>query len=256
MIQEAILHVENSTRSGMKLVPLPIDDPRAKHFDNRGVPITVPIPFPPRRLTVNTIESFVLAMKEYPSEMKDSLWVQLSSVVGMLDDEHESHRLDRVTLPLSPHSAFKTLAAAGEKWMEQKRIIDLFRHELADCAIDPDNTLPVLRNLKMEAGSITEGKYDHTSAKLGKTVSAQVTGADTIPEIVTVEFHPYPALHEEIDTSIVVTCTLFVDAAEGKLRLSPQPGELELAEAKARIAVRDTLKKLLPETPAFVGSPS
>lgn len=257
MISEALETLFEKQSDATRLVPLAIDDPRAKHFDKRGEPVAYPLPVPPRRHTVQTIESLAKTIAKYSATTPtDSVWVSLGRAVAVLDDSETSHRCDHVTLPVTPAPYFDVLAKCGKEWMTQKKLIDMLRHDLAGALIDPADTLSVLRNLRFEQNAEQTGNYTNTSAKMGKSVASQVTGEAALPEVVTVEFHPYPAIADEVDVAVIVFCTLFVDSDEAKLKLVPQPGQLEAAQTKATLALRSAVQDAVGvDIPVFVGTP-
>ena len=254
MLSEALETLFEKENAATRLVPLVgINDPRALHFDKRGEPVAYARPIPARQHAVQTIESLAAAVKEYARSA--SVWVSLDKAVAILDDADGSHRCCSVTLPVTPAPYFGVLARCESHWLSQKAIIDILRHDLAGATIDPANTLSVLRNLRFEKNAEQTGAYTNTSAKMGKSVASQVTGESALPEVVSVEFHPYPAIQDEVDVSVIVFCTLFVDSDECKLRLVPQPGQLEAAKTKATMALRSAVQSAVGDVPVFVGTP-
>lgn len=258
MLSEALETLFEKQNDATRLVPIAVDDPRAKHFDKLGEPVAYPLPIPPRKHKVETIESLSVAVNTYASNLEQNaaVWVTLDKAVAILDDDSKSHRCDQVLLPVQPAPYFAVLEKCSATWMSQKELIDVLRHDLAGTEIDPADTLPILRNLKFATQSETTGAYTADSSRLGKQVAAQVTGESSLPEVVSIEFHPYPAISAEVNVAVVVFCTLFADPEKGKLKLAPQPGQLEAARTKATLALRETVQKAVGEdVPVFVGSP-
>lgn len=199
-----------------------------------------------RNHQVGDLASLIEAIKLY-CQRGSACWVAMDAVRAILDDR--DLRVNTITLPLSPHEAFDVL---GEQpWLEQRPMIDLIRHRLADCQLYPEWTLDSLRTMRFSAGQEQTGKHDDHSAALGKSITAEVTGAENLPKTVQVEFHPWPALAEDLDVSVTVHCTLFTDAVACRLQLAPQPGQIELAQRKAQLAlqalIRDALDGTLPD---------
>lgn len=252
MIEQAITKLGEMHDQATRLKKLDILDPRAAYFDQRGTVLKQELPIPARNHTVETIESFALAVKEY--EDGAAIWVTLSQAIAVLKDAPTSHRCDRVTLPVEPSPFFDVLET--QSWCTQEQLVDTLRHGLAGAEIDPDSTLAAVRNLKFATNSEATGNFTNTSAKLGKQVESKVSGEVELPEFVTVEFHPYPQLEDEIEVSVIVTCTLFSNPAKQVLKLAPQPGQLDAARTKATLALRSTIAAQTgEEIQVFVGTP-
>lgn len=202
---------------------------------------------------VQTFKSFAAAVHRFGTSALTSIWVSESLVKAILNDS-EGQRQDAVKLPLTPHHAFKILA--GARWMEQKELIDLLRHDLIDCDISPDSLLPAVKSLKFSQKISQSGEYTNTSVGLGKDLSAEVTGAVALPDTVLVDFHPYPGMSSEVDVNVSVACTLFSDPVENRLKLEPQPGSLEEAWRIAMEEVSATLTSVVDnDMPILIGTP-
>lgn len=252
MIADAIQEVVSLTNNATRLHKLDISDQRTAFYDKRGEVFPFPLPIPARRHTVHTVESFSSAVQRYAQAA--TAWCVLDKVTCVLNDADDKHRCDLVFLPITPSDCFKVLAS--QNWTDQETLIDTLRHSLAAALIDPENTLPLLRNLKFATQTEQTGAFTNSTAKMGKSVASQVTGESDLPDTVSVEFHPFPSLADEIDVSVVVFCTLFTNPATGKLKLEPRQGELEKARTTATRALRDTIAKSLgTSVPVFIGTP-
>lgn len=251
MIAEAVNEIERLSHDATRLSKLDIRDDRAAYYDQRGTVLVQPLPVPARKHTTNTIESFGAAVVRYGKDA--TVWCVLDNAVCVLSDVDDGHRCDTVTLPVSVSDCFGVLER--QQWTTQPALIDTLRHSLAAALIDPPNTLPLLRNLKFSTQSDQTGEFTNLTAKMGKSVAAQVTGESDLPETVAVEFHPFPSLADEIDVTVVVFCTLFADPAGGKLKLEPRQGELEKARTTATRALRDTVSAAVGTIPVFIGTP-
>lgn len=250
MIEEAISKIEDMSNEATRLQRLDIKDDRTAYYDQRGNILKELLPFPARKHTVRTIESFAAAVGRYGKNA--TVWVELTGAKCVLADDDDNHRCDVVTFPATPSECFGVLQR--QQWQNQPDMVDVLRHELCGAQIDPDNTLALLRNLKFATASEQTGVLTNTSAKMGKSVEASVTGESALPEAVSVEFHPYPSLSDEIDAAVVVWCTLFTNPAAGKLWLCPRLGELEKAKNEATRILRSKIDESL-ECPVFIGTP-
>lgn len=230
------------------------ETPRKRVYDDRGAILIDPKDTPERRHQVYSLPCLVAAMKSYTFDEGDvSLWVSESEITVILNDGSEDFRDDQLSMILQISPFFAVLAKSA--WFDQKKMIDMLRHDLCGTVIEPKNTLDLLRNLKFSTSSETTGQIDNNSAAMGKSALAQVTGADRLPETVKVEFCPYPALRELLESDVTIDCTLFTDATSGGLRLAPRPGELEAAKLAAMQQVQKKLVSMVGTVPVYLGSP-
>lgn len=252
MIAEAIEQIRDLSHAATRLTKLDISDGRTAFYDQRGNVLPFALPIPERKHTVHTVESFSAAVQRYAQAA--TAWCVLDKVTCVLNDADDKHRCDVVSLPITPSDCFKVLER--QNWTDQESLIDTLRHSLAAASIDPENTLPLLRNLKFATQTEQTGAFTNSTAKMGKSVASQVTGEGDLPDTVSVEFHPFPSLADEIDIAVVVFCTLFTNPAKGLLKLEPRQGELEKARTTATRALRDTIAKSLgAAVPVFIGTP-
>lgn len=251
MIDDAIAAIADMTHEAIRLNKLDISDERTAFYDQRGNVLAFPRPIPSRKHTVQTIESLAQAVTLYGTTA--SAWCSLTGVTVILNDAADVHRVDRVLLPITPSDCFAVLGR--QEWCSQETLIDTLRHSLAAASIDPENTLPLLRNLKFSTQTEQTGAFTNSTSKMGKSVAAQVTGEGDLPETVSVEFHPFPSLADEIDVAVVVFCTLFTNPSTGRLKLEPRQGELEKAKTEATKALAATIKEEVGQVPVFVGTP-
>ena len=252
MIDEAIRTIAEMQTAAERLRNLNITDERNAYFDQRGNVLVQPLPIPSRKHFVHTVESFSAAVQRYSEA--PTVWCVLTGVKCVLRDDDKGHRCDTLSLPITASECFAVLQE--QNWTTQEKLIDTLRHSLAAASIDPENTLPLLRNLKFSTQTEQTGQFTNSTAKMGKSVASQVTGESDLPETVSVEFHPFPSLADEIDVSVVVFCTLFTNPSNGTLKLEPRQGELEKAKTNATSALRDTIAKAVGDSiPVFIGTP-
>lgn len=212
-------------------------------------------PRPARCHVVTSLESFAAAVKLYGAKAQATVWISMDHISCVLDDTVESLRLDGLGMELVPHRAFAILAQ--DRWMSQKQMVDLLRHDLVDCDIDPDTLLEAIRSLKFSVLEETTGKFQNTSAAMGKSVEAEVTGEIDLPEVAGFTFHPFPGLSTELNVNVSLMTTLFTEPENSRLRLSLQPGEMEESQVKALGALKERLQELLGQDqfPVLLGRP-
>lgn len=223
------------------------------YIDSEGVSFTVKKPSPDRKHQALSLNSLVDAMQEFSSDTA-SIWVSTKEIVGLCNHSEDSHRRDRVSMSLSPHHAFPILQ--NFNWMSQKQMISLLRESLTDCTFDQASFKDSIKSLKFDRSENSHSNIQATSVSMGRSINAKLTGEIDLPETVTVEFHPYPALAEEVDVSVAVTCSLIADPEEGKLKLIPHAGQIDEAYRKALVAVGDKVRELAGESiKVFLGTP-
>jgi hypothetical protein len=245
MISEAIKTLQQMSDEQKRLRHLPeLTNSYYHYFDDGKGEIVAHVRLPrDRNHEVGDLSSLVDAIERYSSDCS-SCWVSMDAVRVVLDDDEI--RCDSINLPLQPHEAFAVLE--GKAWLEQRAMVDLVRHNLADCTLSPDWTLDALRTMTFRAGHEQTGRHSDHAASLGKSITAEVTGTDKLPKTVQVEFHPFPSLSDELDVAVTVHCTLFTDAVSCLIQLAPQPGQIDQAKRTALLG----LKKLLDTSLAGV----
>lgn len=257
---DSILDLNNAAR---RITPIPCLESRRKTFFDVGNGLfqDVSKELPIRNHKVGDLESFCVAIERYlPDSGECSVWVSLKQAVAVFGDKTD-FRCDVVTLPVEPHFAFELLRV--DKWRNQSEIVDLLRHDLASCEILPVETIDAVRSLKYGITEESTGKISHSSAVLGKSVTAQISGEFKIPEFVTVAFCPFPSVFDSISLNLSVACTLFTKPEAGALKLTPQPGEMERVERtaieKLRRVISDELMtfkgRSLADVPVLMGTP-
>lgn len=185
----------------------------------------------PRQHKVYDVPSLVAFAEQMKAAKDDEagacvLWYSRTGAVLIVDD---TTRRDRVTLPLSASPQLTALAALegdGNGKLDQTALVKLLRVSLAGCwNLSQPNLAKNISKLKFKRtedgySEVTQGK-----ASLGKSLLAEMSGVDPIPEEVTFAVpvfsgHPWTA---------TVACDLQVIADEGKFALTPLAGEIEKA---------------------------
>lgn len=215
----------------------------------------------PRQHKVSDVASLV-AFADQMNEVKAVddgmcvLWYARSGAVLIVDD---ATRRDRVTLPLafSPQlMALAELTVEGKNKLDQAALAKLLRVSLAGCwSQTQPNLAKNISKLKLKRtedgySEVTQGK-----ASLGKSLLAEMSGVDPIPEEVTFTVpvflgNPWTA---------TVACDLQVIAEEGKFALTPLAGAIEsairLGENDLAVDIRAEMTKRKLHIPLYYGTP-
>lgn len=258
MIKDAIQQITSLAEkaAGVKVISELSTPKRVALFHNGKLTYEDRHP-PPHVFEVATIESFLAVMDMVDVRSSCSIWVSSGGVVGLFDHSNLSHRLDRVTMGLDFHHLFELFDEDSSSLCElsQEGMINTFRHRFVDCTIHPESTLDTIKTLQFSQHKESSGKFDADSVALGKSVAAQVTGKLRLPEIVSLSFHPYPALEDELNSQVTVKCSLTCCPINEELSLSPLPGQIEKAKNKARLDLAKLLRSKT-DIPVLVGCPA
>lgn len=224
-------------------------------------PVTIDKPPPPRRHRVDTIESFVAAVRCYAAGGESTIWVGGDAAVLVIDDLGQ--RIDLVTLSLPITEVFKTLRKldANRAWMEQKEFVRLLAVDLSD-ALHPTKLLNQVRRVRFETGQVVTAVRDRARESMGREINAAVQAAEgDLPERVECVVRVHDALGSD-ETMFAVPCAVEVDPGVGRFRLTPYPDALRrvfdgsLDQVAAEIDDRLEAAKASEDVPAvFRGSP-
>lgn len=258
MLEEMLTKVESMARAGLSPSVLSLDkndsrtaylwNPRSEKLDK------VELRRPDRRHTVTTLTSLAGAFARYTVAAVPSVWVSLSSVCVVMDDDSGDSRTDRISLPVTPSPLFDKL---GSIPTQQKPLLNAIRHDLKPSKIAPESFELSIAALIWETTDTTEGNYGTVKSTMGRKVNSEVkSGGDTPPEV-TVSFEAFPALSDDFDCIVDVECSVIVDPSEKTITVRPYPGQLDMAKAIAVEALRTHVAESLKatETTVFAGMP-
>ncbi|MEM6330386.1 MAG: hypothetical protein AAF790_09065 [Planctomycetota bacterium] len=164
-------------------------------------------------------------------------WVDLNQIVCVLDDG--VYRLSRVTMPLTLHPLYlivENLQAMAPQ--PHLLFVAWLRANLA-AQVGPDFIANV-SSINCRSNSGIESSSEQGRDSFGKSVSAELIGADALPETVSVKVPVWL----EYEHTITVPLTVQVDPHECTFRLQPTPGEVERRTHEAVRKLRDDLAEL------------
>lgn len=245
MISEAIETIKDlAIRSkDVEIIPIDKNNPSTvyvyKYADGSITEYTTATP--PRSHRLTTIPSFAAAFASYGSKAS-SVFVCLTDVVAVLDDE--AYRQSRLTLPVAPSPVFQTVANMTGP-ASQKQLLGILRHDLRPCDIAPDTLEVAVANLRWEFHDVTESAIGTVKSTMGRNVNAEVKGEGAIPLEITITFHPFPALAEQIETLVSVDCSVSIDAEAKAITVRALPGQIDLAKAAAVESLRACIAKAI-----------
>lgn len=243
MLREAIQEIVELGQAGQSAEVVSVPGMRRKSLlAFRGNLNEYPHDPPKRSHTVHDLASLAAAANEYGAEGDVSAWVAFERVVAILQDTDESDREDRVTLALHPSPLFGLLERLAGLH-EPKKLVTALRTQFATAFITPDDADLAIGNLKFH----TEDDETHAHKKgadaMGRSVRAEVTNADAVPDFVEFAFQAYPDLVDEVSTEVEVRCSLVVDPTERKVSFHPVPGAIDAARTAATTALASRIKE-------------
>lgn len=204
---------------------------------------------PPRRHEARSLATVVDFVQEFhggEAGQKVAVWFDRGGVTALLDDDT---RRDRVTMPLTLTAPMQVLKGLNPQTdFEQKALIRLLRMQLGDCL--PDGSfLACVRKLKFRSTQDGQSVVEVGKSSIGRTLEAEVSGAGTFPEEVTL----YPQVWNELNVRSAVRCVVDAEPTNQRFQLVPAPGEIERALRHAEDELRDMIGRLLDDAGLAAG---
>ena len=250
MLEEALIFLRDQfvDAKGLTLLPIP-GDHRKVLLSQNGTHSERAVPTPDRGHTVYSVGDLIDAAKRW--DKAPVIWHDHAAVVLVCDD---GDRFDRVTLPLAQAETFAAISKlASHCTFDQRALLRLLKFDLAGTLSVPLNLANNLRALKFRTSSSAAEDIQHGKESLGKAIEAEVSGADALPEQVTLATRVYSTFGEDEKWPIV--CAFDIDVQEQKFRLKPLPGELEETIQRAQASIRQRIATALPDVAVFFGKP-
>lgn len=243
MTRDAIQLIQQTAQQavGATLVKIP-GDGRTAHLwaNNELKPIAIEPE--PRAHTLLCLDDLIEAAKAAyePSEASVSLWHCTKQVQMLYDDDD---RRDRATFPLSHGEQFQLLSKLdqSETPMRQKEFLRTLRRLGVEKPI-----VNLFRKLDWETGAKARGDVTHGTERLGREVTAQVTGIEALPEDLTISIPVYRERGEQ--EPVAIRCDIEIDASQQVLAICPQAGEIDRAVDLAQWSIRKRLEDALADT--------
>lgn len=247
MLKEAFAYLFDSAREQQKAKLLEVPgDGRTAYVDQAGTLKEIKVSPPLRGHRVESVVDLVAAAKKWNTA--PVVWVSESCVVLITDD---GDRRERVTMGLKLTDQFAFLVDAQR--FDQPEMIRALRVNLPG-AEKRAELIAAIRSLKWRTSTSGTADLQHGNESLGKTVENEVTGAGTIPELVTVSTAVFSNPGEE-KNEVTIGCDLEIDAPKQKFLFRPLPDELRAAKAKAVEDIRARIARDLPEVTVLYGTP-
>lgn len=211
-----------------------------------------PAPRDHKALDVGTVAAFAASAAAH--KFTPAVWYSRDGAACLTDD---ATRRDRVTMPLraSPQLAALMVLEANPRPLNQRQAVLFLRVSLAGCLGRAGNLVEVLRKLKFRKDASGSSEISQGRASIGRSLTAELTGAESIPEEVTLDV---PVFTGQPWRS-TVACSLEADPATETFSLIPLAGAVEAAvregEAKLMAALADALAAHECQVEIYYGTP-
>lgn len=168
-------------------------------------------------------------------------------VVGVtcLPDATDNRASVFCPLELSPQMRWLTTQA--KQPLSQRDFVRLLRIDLRGCFAAYPTLLSMVRNLRWTGTQFNDGAVSHGRESLGRAIEAQVSGADSIPEEITVTV-PF---WRQFPCSVSIACAIEILPQEQSFRLTPYPNEIDKATETALDALAAALESKNEHWPAI-----
>lgn len=236
--------VADLARDGLttRVVQVP-GQPDVAYLNTGGQLQTVTLPPKHRDHVVHSVGEIARYAGELDANAEPVLWHSpppapaqqaAGSVVLVLDD---TTRRDRVRLDLVLSRPFASLWNEDHNPtpFDQRQFVRFLRLDLGL----PSEDLAPWRRLDWQLGDATRGRLDHGDERMGKELTANVSGTAGLPEELTVATSVYETGGARFPAT--VACYIDVDPAQQKIRLIPQPGQIRLAIDSVHAQIEDKL---------------
>lgn len=187
---------------------------------------------PPKTQNVKTIVAFALACKLAGG--KPVVYVTLGRIMARPNEvSTEDVPDDRIDFKFDIHPIIPILRNINEGGcvINHADLRLMLSSRFGDVAYEPSNLLDLIRTVQFSALSESESEQSRDLDKLGKRMTAKVTGIEALPEKFRVKFEP--TLHFPEISRQFVDFALTPIPAEQKFRLIPVAGTLNKAITQA-----------------------
>jgi len=219
----------------------------------------ISVPPTRRHHTVNNVLGLTNAVLSMAKDGETTqLFHDVTRVVAHLD-MHD--RRDTMGLPLCMSAAYNALCTLAEgRRFSPKDAVNFLRFELPETGADVDALAAVLQNVKhqtrIDGGAIVQ----HGRESMGRSVEAEVSNSDRIPQEVVVRCSAYCNLElvDATQVSVLVGVILHADTAASRddlIELRIIGDSLDHAMESAQFGIGAELQKAMPKASVIYGCP-
>ncbi len=206
---------------------------------------------------VNTIDDIwrwvQFAKSPYEGVQRPSVWVSIEKIVAYADTDRE---LCRCVMRFSLHHALKQLRDRSADWKTHADFLHFLRNDLFGVKFQPAGIIEATSTLKFEVSNSSHSELSNVGdASVSRNHLSKVSGAKELPQEVIVSFPIAPSVLP--DFIVHISCGLFVDTANARIRITPRPGEIDRVCEELEHQLRNSLLASLecvPAVPVFLGT--
>lgn len=220
-------------------------------LDADGQIVWLDVPRPLRRCHVESVADLCAALQQYGNTCS-SVWIAGDKIVAVFDD---GDRLEYASLLLHCSAVWQRIVKLVDEFLSQTDFVRLLRFDLGPKSVQ--NYGPILqavRNVKFSRRQDGMANLQHTSASLGQSIEAEITGAGELPEELIVVTNVY-ANRGEVEQILRIALPVEIDVHGQVFRVAPVGDELRIAEQLALGSIRERIEEALPGVPVFCGTP-
>ncbi|MBL9125903.1 MAG: hypothetical protein JNG90_19835 [Planctomycetaceae bacterium] len=228
-------------------------DPTHYYLLNGGVLEEKDVPAPPRQHVVYDRDSLVrLAQRAKELNQQPALWHDHARIVLVWDD---LERRERVDWMFEFTELWQAILAINGKPLKQAEMVRALRFSLAD-AISAPELLNTVREIRFKKSNEANVVIQQGRESLGRTIEMEVTGADALPEAVTLHG---VSIYREVPHPLDLRFGLEIDTAEETFTLKALadvlPTALEMTLAESHRVLTEALRVAGLEVPVYFGQP-
>ncbi len=190
-----------------------------------------------------------------PVDWAPAIWYSRHAVTCLIDDD-DVRQFISVEMLWSEQIAKMIELGQSKPMLSQFDLLYMFRTVFKPESLTKNTGLiESLRKMTFSSGSKADVEIGRGKSSVGKSIAVEVTGQTAIPEQVTISV---PVFNNAFARrSHDVLCALEIFENDGKFKLFPLPGEVELAFAEAEANISASLRDLLGTTdvPVYYGQP-
>lgn len=242
------------TTSKIELQRIKIDDGRGSELffdpvnreitDGEDIARLVYRSVPARQYEAATFESLVGLTQSLRHVERTLVLARLDRIEVILQESGD--RFDRIVFPLAVSKSWQKLRQSHE--LDQAGLRRLLRSEI-DAQYDPPSIVSIISKVKFNSGSAGEATVETGKYALSKSLSAEITGTEALPEQVGARTSLWDNLRiDGVPYQARVTLHLDADPATREFTLEPFAGSVEAAEAEALEWLVERLRKALVTT--------
>jgi hypothetical protein len=227
---------------------LDIEDGRTKYIRIGNEVHTFAVPPPERKHQVMVLDDLIKYVMD-TSDPKATVWHNEEVIVALLDD---ADRRDTLKMPLFLSERLETLKTLekNKPVLNQKELLFFLRYKLG---FKNTSVINQFRKLDWVNSSTDSSNVNFANAKLGKSIIAEVSGFENLPEEIRIDVPVYTNSGESQEYAVI--CGIEIDTFNHSFQLIPLPDEINRIIDLAQTSIRERLESGLTGVGLYYGTP-